>query len=263
MIQGLYLSAQGANAQMVRQDVLANNMANASTVGFKRDTPEFRFYRPQDMRHGMPARMHGDRQNAAGAITLDRTTTIFNDGSLKQTGREYDVAIQPIDHKKASAGFLHIRDANGQEFLTRNGNLKRDSLGTLRTADGNFEVLNPNGQTAVNIPLTVDQFEISSDGRIYSIAPDKTRVEIDRIGVVTAPLDQLKKAGHNRFEVDKQRITGADNAQLVQGALETSGVDPTKELVSLIDASRSFEANVNMLRMQDESLGRLLQSFSG
>ena len=94
MIHGLYLSAQGANAQIVRQDVISNNLANASTTGFKRDVAEMRFWEPDDLgRQNIPIRMQGGRENAVGAITLDRTTTIFKDGVLEHTGNPYDLAI--------------------------------------------------------------------------------------------------------------------------------------------------------------------------
>lgn len=258
MIHGVYLSAQGANAQVVRQDVISNNLANASTTGFKRDLAEFRFHRPEDLRRGMPAHMQGDRQKAHGAITVDRTTTIHTDGPVKSTDQPFDIAIQ-------GDGFLRVRQDDGQEFLTRNGRLRRDETGTLKTEDSNYEVLSASGNP-VKVPLSIidSHVHIGTDGTVAALTPDrKTARTLDRIGLFTAPPERMVKAGRNLFQVDGQDITVARKTTVEQGFLESSSVEPTRELVSLIEASRTFEANINLIKLQDESLGRLLQTMSG
>lgn len=259
MIHGLYLSAQGANAQIVRQDVISNNLANASTTGFKRDVAEFRFWEPQDLGRGnIPIQMQGGRQNAVGAITLDRTTTIHTDGSLERTNGKLDIAIHAKTPEKPSDGFLRVRGPNDQEFLTRSGRLRRDEGGYLVNDDTGYHVLDPAG---ARIAVPDGNIEIDTDGTL-TLLTDESSTDVGQIGLFSAPFDQMRKVGANLFEVNGQ-INLASNAEVKQGFLEASGVEPTRELVSLIDASRTFEANVNMLRMQDESLGRLIQSFSG
>ena len=259
MIHGLYLSAQGANAQIVRQDVISNNLANASTTGFKRDVAELRSWDPNKLgRDNIPIQMQGGRQNSVGAITLDRTTTIHTDGSLQRTDGQLDIAIHAESPDRPSDGFLRVRGPNNQEFLTRNGRMRRDEGGFLVSDDTGYPVLDPAGN---RITVPDGNIEIDRDGTLMLVTEDSS-TDVAQIGLFSAPFDQMRKVGANLFEVNGQ-ITPADNATVKQGFLEASSVEPTRELVSLIDASRTFEANVNMLRMQDESLGRLLQSFSG
>lgn len=259
MIHGLYLSAQGANAQIVRQDVISNNLANASTTGFKRDVAEMRFWEPGDLgRQNIPIHMQGGRENAVGAITLDRTTTIFKDSALENTGNAYDIAIRSKDGE-FSDGFFQVRDGNGQSFLTRAGRLNRTPEGLLVSDDTQNPILDSTGGL---ITVPPGDIRVDEAGTVYSTDEDDVEKPFGKIGLFTAPTDQLRKVGANLFAVDARQITPASNAVVQHKYLEASGVDPTRELVSLIDASRTFEANVNMLRMQDESLGRLLQSFS-
>ena len=136
--------------------------------------------------------------------------------------------------------------------------MSRNAQGTLVTADSGNAVLDVEG-APINVPS--DNFRIGESGEVF-VTEDGEEVSYGTIGLFTAPLERLRKVGANLFDAGVQQIEAAQNAKIVHGHLEVSGVEPTRELVSLIDASRTFEANVNMLRMQDESLGRLLQSFT-
>ena len=122
MIQGIYLSTHGANVQSVRQDVIANNLANASTSGFKRDVATFQVFKPEELRRNIPVRMDGDRQNEVGALGVDQISTDYTSGSLQKTDQPYDIGF-------SGDGFLRVSDGQN-EYLTRNGKLHRNIDGT-------------------------------------------------------------------------------------------------------------------------------------
>lgn len=256
MIHGIYLSAQGANNQSLRHDVLANNLANASTTGFKKDVPIFQVHRPDEMRDDVPLRMVGDRQNSVGAVSIAEITTIHESGPIEPTERELDIAL-------SGNGFLHVSDGT-DGYLTRNGRLSRSQDGQLVTEDTGLQVLNTGG-TPIQIPDDIVRIDINTDGTIVEFDANNDVVVVDQLDLVVAPHDQLQKIGDSLFRVAKDVLLepALDQVTVQQKAIEASGVDPVKEIPTMIESSRFFEANINMIRMQDESLSRLLQAVSG
>lgn len=256
MIQGVYLSAQGAGIQSFRQDVLSNNLANASTTGFKRDVPVFRVFEPGDVRNDLPVGLTGDRQKAVAGVAIDGVATVHQGGPLQKTDRPLDMAL-------SGEGFFRVADGQ-QEFLTRNGRFDRDRSGYLVMEDTGLRVLNTAG-TAVQIPDGVSQITVTGSGKLSGETAAGDRIELGQLDLVTAPLQQLMKSGNSlyAFPNQNQLRPAQDRVQVRQGFVEASGVDPMLEMTSMIEASRTFEANINLIRLQDESLGRLLQSVAG
>ena len=160
MIHGIYLSTHGANAQSIRQDVIANNLANASTTGFKRDIATFQVFKPEEFRKNIPIRMDGDRQKEVGALGVDRISTDHSSGALQKTGEPYDIGL-------SGNGFIRVSDGQN-EFLTRNGKLHRSIDGELVTLDTGLRVLDTGG-APIEISGTAVGIDISTDGRISEI----------------------------------------------------------------------------------------------
>ncbi len=254
MIHGIYLSSHGAKAQSLQQDVIANNLANASTTGFKRDVATFQVFKPEDIRRNIPIRMDGDRQKEVGAISVDRISTDHSSGSLQKTGQDYDIGL-------SGEGFLRVSDGQN-EYLTRNGQLHRNIDGQLVTLDQGMQVLSTSGQP-IEIPGTATSIEISPDGNVAAVLTDNQRIPLGQIDLVAAPTDQLRKIGDSLYDTQAQLTPAGRNLEVKQGFIEASGVSPIKEMTAMIETSRAFEANINMIRIQDESLGRLLQTVGG
>lgn len=254
MIHGIYLSSHGANVQSMRQDVIANNLANASTTGFKRDVATFQMFKPEDFRQNIPNRMHGDRQNEPGALAVDRITTDHTSGALQKTGQQYDIGL-------SGEGFLRVSDGQ-DEYLTRNGQLHRNGDGELVTMNQGLRVLSTAGEP-IQIRGTAAGISIGSDGRIAATMENNQQIPLGQIDLVSAPHDQLRKLGDSLYQTQAETTPANETVQVKQGFMEASGVSPIHEMTAMIETSRAFEANINMIRIQDESLGRLLQSVGG
>mgnify|MGYP006272919841 FL=1 len=252
MLYGLYLSAQGADVQSLRQDVLANNIANSSTTGFKRDQAIIQGHPSVDFQKSFEAADPTQRARQTGGVSLAQITTDFRTASMLNSGRQYDVALK-------GSGFLQVRDGD-QEFLTRNGRMKLND-GTLVMEDTGLPILSDAGAN-IEIPINVTRMEINKTGQMSGYDSAGNLVFNNQLAVVNTDTSKLEKVGLSLFrphaELDRDFGT-----EVRQGAVEASGCNPIKEMTSMIEAGRSFEANITMIRMQDESLGRLLQSVGG
>lgn len=253
MLYGTYLSAQASEAHAFRQSVIANNMANAGTVAFKRDVAVFKDFLPHDLAHGARARYPESWDQQTGGVDLSETFTDFSNGPLKATGRSLDVAI-------LGQGFLRVAHPDG-ERLTRNGQFSLDADRRLVTADGGFPVLDAEG-VAVAVPEEALELSIASDGTISGLTPAGTSVELARLGLVEpSDYNALLKTGDGFFQSPGGDTPADPTTQIRQGFVEESGINPVASMVEMIETSRSFETNMNMIRLQDETLGRLLQSL--
>ncbi|MCA9040687.1 MAG: flagellar basal-body rod protein FlgF [Planctomycetaceae bacterium] len=253
MLYGLYLSAQGATAQSQRLDVIANNIANASTSGFKRDLAIFRQMEPHDMALGLEEELPGNLDEHTGGLVLDEVVTDFTGGPLLDTGSNLDVAI-------TGPGFLQVSDGQKQ-YLTRDGQMTLNGNGELVTVAGNMQVMSASG-TPITLPPDTTQVAISSTGAISVSVDNKTMVPLSQLGVVT-PRDfkALEKQGENLFVSHGPIDPAAPDVMVKQGYLEGSGVESVSEMLQMIETSRAFESNLNMAKFQDESLGALLGSL--
>jgi len=250
MIYGLYLSAQGAETQSRRLEVISNNLANAQTGAFKRDLALFQENRPFDLENQTGDDSLDGLNESTGGVTLAGVATDFSDGSLIQTGGIYDVAI-------TGPGFLQVSDGQ-QQLLTRNGKLAVSANGELVTQDMGFHVLGDGGGP---INIGSQEIEIATDGTIFEVSADGARSRASRLGLVTVDsTDGLEKVGNSFYRSAVTTRPAGAEAQLHQGFIESSGTQSVLETMQLIEASRAFETNVNMIKFQDEALGQLLQT---
>jgi len=246
MLYGLYLSAAGVMTNSYRQDVIANNIANAETVGFKRELALFQQRRADLQERGLaPSRSNALMEALGGGIFASPTLVDRTQGELDSTGDRMDVAIRGQGYYVATNG--------NQTHLTRDGRFVVNSRGHLAMANNeNYEILDPtNKPIAVqpSIPLEIDKDGLISQNRKF----------VGRIAVVDVPdPTQLTKSGANMLAyADMKKVVPAHDAQLESGYQERANVDPSTELASLMDAQRQLEANANMIRYQDQMLSKL------
>ncbi len=243
MLYGLWLSAGGLQVNQHRQAVIANNLANLNTTGFKRDLAIFR-ERLIEAERGLGAmRFRNDLlDDMSGGTWLKPTATDYTQAPLLQGG-PLDVAIQ-------GDGFFTIQD--GQETrYTRDGRFTLDPNGNLVTVAGGHAVLDRAGQPIHVGEARPEGIRIESAGRI-SIG-DR---EVATLGVVDfADRSLLQKVGQNLFDGRNAEASPA-TGRLVQGFTEASGVEPTTELVQMIEAARLYQMNATMISYQDGMLGR-------
>jgi flagellar basal-body rod protein FlgF len=245
MFYGAYISAEGAQAQSRRLEILANNLANVDTTGFKRDLAVVRARHAEEIDLGSDSPGSGSINNVGGGVRLIATQTDFSPGPLTVTSQPTDVAID-------GEGFFMVRKPDG-DYLTRAGDFALRPTGELVTQEGHA-VLDSDGNPIL-IDVAIGPWNINANGDI---------VQADGVGaqlalVTPRSLGDLVKAGENLFRPLADPLpVSPETRRVAQGYLERSGVQPTLEMMDLITASRAFEANVNMIRNQDQMIGALV-----
>lgn len=244
MIYGLYQSAAGIMSNSYRQDVIANNLANSETTGFKRDVTAFR----QRLTAARENRKSGDWSDSVyeglgGGLLAMPNQADFSQGALQETGAASDIAIQ-------GKGFLAVKQGD-QTLLTRDGRFSVNQNGNLILTSGQA-VLDTAGQpitVGTDGPLTID-----SDGQIT-----QNGKQLGRVGVYNVDnAASLKKVGGNLFAASDNDPIHAGDATLRSGFVEQSNVEPTSEMADLMDVQRQIQANANMIQTQDSTLQRLV-----
>lgn len=241
MERGLYIAASGMLAELVRQDQIANDLANASTPGYKAD---------RSAQQAFAELILGDRSapgRTIGSLGLGaeiaETRTTLAQGALNETGETLDVAL-------AGPGFLSVQTADGVRY-TRGGQLALDPQGRLTTVDG-LLLLGANGQ-----PITAGTREGLSIGQDGTVRRDANVV--GRLAV--SYLDGARKQGNSLF-TGQPRAAGANDAPTTvnQGFIEASGVNPARAMVEMIASLRAFESAQRVIRGIDETLQRAVNS---
>ena len=248
MIYGLYQSAAGMMTLEYRQSVIANNLANADTVGFKQEVAVFAEREPESVTGDRSGPSAQDLQALTGGMWLGNTYTDYRQGSLQETGNQCDVALD-------GPGFLVV-EVDGEPQYTRDGRFIKDAEGQLRAATDGAPVLN-----AAGVPIQVNRYggDVTFDefGRVLQDGQP-----VGQLAVVDfADRSELRHAGNGRFDAgDAETIDSP--ARVLPGYVERSGVEPLKELVSMIETSRAYEINARMLSLQDQSVGRLINTIA-
>lgn len=227
--QLLYLAAAGLNATMDRLTAATNNLANANTTGFKSQRPVFLAQPISD--GGLPDRV----QVAAREDTAD-----FRSGAIEQTGRRLDVAVN-------GSGWIAVRAGDGSVALTRNGALSVSSSGLLQTSDGR-PVLG-DGLTPVTLP-PLQSLTIGEDGTISGTPagsnPDQIAT-LGRIMLVNPPAASLRRGTDGLFRSAAPPIPDGQ-VKLQVGALESSNADPVAVMMAMIENTRTFQMQTELLR---------------
>jgi len=253
MIRALFTAGTGMQAQQVNLDVIANNLANVNTAGFKRSRADFQDLLYQTMR---PAgTKSGSTEVPTGVqvghgTRLVATQKIFAQGNFQQTDNPLDLVIE-------GDGFFQLGRPDGTIGFTRSGSFKRDSQGQIVNADG--LVLQP----AITIPTDATNISISSEGQISvttaaSSAPQQLgQIELARFANPAG----LNAVGRNLFlatQASGTASTGQANqnglGSIGQGFVESSNVSVVEEMVNMIAAQRAFEVNSKAIKTADEML---------
>ncbi len=237
MERGLYIAASGMLAEQVRQDQIANDLANASTTGYKADRSAQRSFGDMLLENSATGAVIGPLGLGAHIAEI---RTDLSQGPLHQTGEPLDVAVN-------GPGFLAVQTPQGVRY-TRDGELALDAGGRLVSSAG-LPVLGTGGQ-----PITVsgsDKLTIAPDGRVTSDGR-----QVGTLAVVS--LANPQKQGDTLF-------TGTPGArpagtELVQGSLEGSGVDPVRTMVDMIASLRAFESSQRVIHAIDETLAKAVSS---
>lgn len=238
----IYLSMSGAKATMQRQEVLANNLANASTTGFRAELQAMR---------AVPVRGDG----ASTRVYALETTTGYDPtpGSIATTGRSLDVAMQ-------GNAWLGVQALDGTEAYTRMGSLQVNAEGTLTTSGG-LTVLGDGGP--ITLPPNSEP-SIAPDGTISVKQAGGTVNTVGRLKLVT-PEAALQRGDDGLFRAADGDLTADPAARLQEGALEGSNVNPIESMVAMIAAARQFEAQMKMVQTaeRDEQAASRLLSMNG
>ena len=240
----IYTAMSGAKETNFAQAVHANNLANLTTTGFRADFAQARSM--QAFGGSFPSRVFSLTENPG---------TDFSQGSLKQTGRELDVAV-------AGEGFITVEGPDGNEAYTRAGDLYVDEVGNLKTGTG-IPVLGDGG------PIVLPPFEkieIGADGTIsirgQGQSPEALN-QVGRIKLVNPDITLISKGKDGLFRRQDGLIEApAAEVRIQSGFLETSNVNAVLAMTSILELSRQFEIQVKMIRTaeeNDETAARLLQ----
>ena len=241
----LYVSMTGAKQNMVAQEVHANNLANISTTGFRKDFAQAR-----------AMQVYGPGQATRAYALTERPATDFQQGTMQQTGRDLDVAIR-------GEGWITVQAPNGDEALTRAGDLQIDVNGILRTGVG-YPVLGNGGP--ISIP-EAEKIEIGTDGTISIRAkgqgPD-VLTEVNRIKLVNPDPATLRKGVDGLIRADGEGVVFDPDAtiQIHAGFIEGSNVNAVESMTEIISLARQFELQVKMMQeaeQKTESMARLLR----
>ncbi len=240
----IYTSMTGAKHLMHRQDTLAQNLANASTTGYRADTVALR---------AVPV-----RGNEAGTrvFTVETTTgSDFASGPMQSTGRPLDVAVQ-------GPGWIAVQALDGNEAYTRAGNLQVGADGTLQLPNG-LPVLGEGG------PITVPadaQLSVAPDGTVSAATANSPTVnQVGRIKLVNPDSAELEKGLDGLFRVRGGDPAGADESvRLAEGTLEGSNVNVVEAMIGMIAAARQFEMQMKLLstaEQNEQKAGSMLSNF--
>ncbi|HEU5138768.1 MAG TPA: flagellar hook-basal body protein [Bacillales bacterium] len=256
MFRGFYTAASGMLAQMRREQMVTNNLANVNTPGYKADRAVMRAFPQMLIERMAEDQVPGGAEvgELATGVYVQETIPKFVQGTLIETGNMTDLAlIQGDVPDEAGALFFTVQNADGELRYTRNGNFTIDGAGRLVDNAGHF-VLAADGEPVV---LSDPQFTVEPDGTVMD---NGSAVGQLQIAYAANPLNLVKEDGGLFRLEDGGTLPSAIeeegvNYQLKQRFLEGSNVDVEKSMVQLMDAFRSLQANQQVLKAYDKTMG--------
>lgn len=241
----IYVAMTGAREAMRAQTLVAHNIANVSTTGFR------------EVRHSVASAAipGGGFETRINPISTGDAWDASS-GTMIKTGRDLDIAVQ-------GAGWIAVQDADGGEAYTRAGNLRINAAGLLETASG--QLVAGNGGP-ISIP-PFNELYIGDDGQI-SIVPQGQKpaglATVDRIKLVNPPASALTQSGNGLFRMIDGRQAPADaSVRIASGQLESSNVNAAAALVEMIQLARSYDMQVRSMKTAEENsaaAARLMRS---
>jgi flagellar basal-body rod protein FlgG len=254
MLRALWTAGTGMSVQQVNLDVIANNIANVNTNGYKKSRADFQDLMYQTLRL-QGAKNEGGNQIPTGiqighGAMLAAVQKVFAQGDFQQTENETDLSIE-------GTGFIQVTMPDGTLAYTRAGSLKKDAEGRLCTSDG--YLVTPN----ITIPNNTIKLSIGTDG-IVSVQTQGTSAlqQIGKIELAAFPnttgLKALGKSLYQETDASGSPTLGQPGTNgmgtLLQGFLEMSNVNVMQEMIGLIIGQRAYEANSKAIQAADEML---------
>ena len=254
MIRSLFTAATGMTAQQLNLDVVANNLANVNTTGFKRSRVDFQDLLYQTLRSAGATQAQGVQVPTGIQVGLGTRAAaiqkIFSQGDFQQTGNPLDIVIE-------GDGFFQVLTPNGETAYTRDGSFKMDSQGRLVDSDG-YPM-----QPEITIPAEATNISVGADGTVTVNLPGQTTPsEVGQIQLVKFlnPAG-LSSQGRNLFApsaASGDPVTGTPGANgfgtTAPGFIELSNVKVVEEMVNMIVAQRAYEINSKSIQTADEML---------
>jgi len=249
MLKELYTAALGMLPQQTRLEVIANNMANANTVGFKRQSVF--------ERNMIDARANFN--NVQGQVEQDDPPVgsyiDYSSGAMQQTDNPLDIAIEN------QKGFFLVQDEDGNQFLTKAGHFTLSTDGTIITTDGK-KLMGTSGELNVNSKLidssqslsdTASKVKITENGEVFvneTPVGTLTVLEVDDLSTI----EQISNATFIARTDTNASVMDPAEAGVRQGWLENSNVDIIREMVSMIELQRAYEAGSKVIHTNDATL---------
>lgn len=254
MLRALSTAATGMIAQQNYLDVISNNIANVNTTGYKKSRLEFQDMLSQVVKTPGAMINQGTFQPVGVdyglGVKTAATTRVHSQGTAVSTDRNLDIAIQ-------GEGFLQVMKSDGTLAYTRDGSLKKDSMGQLCTTDGLLI------QPQTSIPQDATEINITQDGNIsVKIGSDTTQTIVGTLQLVRFQNPSgLLSIGHNMYVETAasgnpiQDTPGSNGMGTIeQGYLEGSNVQIVEELIGLVKAERAFESNSKIITTSSDIL---------
>ncbi|MFP3158437.1 MAG: flagellar basal-body rod protein FlgF [Hydrogenobaculum sp.] len=247
--QPMYVLASGMSLEQRRLDVVANNIANADTPGFKKDfLSALAYYTPDATKE--PGNAPDNPSNNYVYPIMEKIYTNYTEGPIKKTDNPLDLAIN-------GKGFFKVMNDKGEIFYQRRGDFQLDKNGYLVNHYG-MKVLGPNNQP-IQIPPIATSIHISPQGNVFitTQGTNETPSQVGTIGLVD--LTNPQKAGNDLYTA--QNATPDTTSTLIQGALEGSNVNPVREMVQLIDLSKAYQIYGNLVKGLETIQSKVSNNF--
>ena len=245
MSYGLFLSAAGMQANEYRMNIVANNLANTQTTGFKHDLAVFSQKNiAARIGSNMIKMSHPVFDGMTGGADISPTYHAFTQGTLEQTGRPFDVAVE-------GDGFFKVQDGDEIRY-TRDGRMTFNSKGelVLIAGGGQLKVLSDEGNPIVRLADSGDKVRIDTGGAVLQGVESLGRIAL--IGF--DQMEKVRKVGRNLFDAG-DASTRKGTGIIIPNTLENSTFDPMAGLITLIEVQRAYEMNARMLSLQDQVTG--------
>ena len=256
MIRGLYNASAGMQVEQIRQDVIANNLANLNTSGFQREVAileartKLALRRTNDPVSADPlaAKRRVPIGELGTGVMVSRIFKRFEHGNMRESDNPFDLALD-------GEGFFTVADAKGDLLYTRSGEFTRDHNGMIVDKSGRA-LMGRNGPIFVPSGGT---FNVTLDGTVSVNGRG-----VDQLAVVEfeSPEEDLMKVGDTAVKLMGNGVTRPARAEVHQGMIEGPNVNPVQEMVEMIAALRHYEANQRSLQAQDETLGKAVNEVA-
>ncbi|MFW6309115.1 MAG: flagellar basal-body rod protein FlgF [bacterium] len=242
MIKGLYTSASSMLATRRNLDIVSNNLANASTTGYKKDDGIKRSFPEMLMQKIEKGKTPEQIGSTGTGVHLEGSFTDFTGGSLKSTENNLDFAIE-------GDGFFVVETPSGRRY-TRNGEFSLNQEGELVTQQG-YPVLNQEDEPINFSEIEGNEIKVDGEGNIFSGGEIQSQqiqlVDFDDYNLLT-------KTGENLYEPGEAEAQPVENSRIRQGYLEESNVEIVREMAKMIETTRMYEANQKMIQTMDNTL---------